>query len=82
MKRLKYCTDEELTKVMQNYKYGGHTNLIYVWVTEGYAEAIEVFPNDIHMIMFDSEEEMHDFFRDSGEPLIKDYIEGKQLELF
>ncbi|MDK7927077.1 MAG: hypothetical protein QP798_07240 [Staphylococcus simulans] len=82
MKRFKYCNEAQLHKAFENYRYGGNTNLIYVWITDDYVETIEVFENDIHMSIFDSEEEMHDFFRNSGEPLIKDYVEGKQLKLF
>lgn len=82
MKRFKYCTDEEMTKVVENYKTGGKTNLIYVLIEDNYVEVIEVFENDIHILYFETEEEMHDFFKNSGTPLIKDYIKGQQTELF
>ncbi|OOV78883.1 hypothetical protein [Mammaliicoccus fleurettii] len=81
MKRFKYCTDKEMDRAVKNYNRGGNTNYIYVLVFEnGQVETIEVSEWDMHLCVFDSEEEMHEFF--NSEPKVKDLVEGQQLKLF
>ena len=82
MKLFKYCTEDELTNAFENYKYGGTTNLIYVWINDNYVETLEVFPHDIHMLIFKNADEMYEWFKESGTPLIKDFAKGQQAELF
>lgn len=82
MKRFKYCTDEQMDRAVENYKHGGKSNLIYVRVfNTGQVETIEVFQNDIGIAVFDTEQEMYDYFSTS-KPLVKDLVDGKQMELF
>ncbi|WHI59020.1 hypothetical protein PYH69_09650 [Mammaliicoccus lentus] len=56
--------------------------MIYVRVfNTGQVETIEVFQNDIGIAVFDTDQEMYDYFSTS-KPLVKDLVDGKQMELF
>lgn len=75
MKRFKYCTDNEMDRVVKRYKNGGKNNNIYVRVFEtGQVETVEVFRDDIGFAVFDSKEEMYEYFRTTGKPCVKDLV--------
>lgn len=83
MKKFKYCNDEQMDQALKRYKNGDNNNNIYVQVFDtGQVETIEVFKDDIGFAVFDSVEEMHEYFRTTGKPYIKDLVEGKQMNLF
>ncbi len=83
MKKFKYCNDEQMDQALKRYKNGGNNNNIYVQVFDtGQVETIEVFKDDIGFAVLDSVEEMHEYFRTTGKPYIKDLVEGKQMNLF
>lgn len=83
MKKFKYCNDEQMAKAVKRYKNGGNNNNIYVRLFDtGQVETIEIFKDDIGFTVFDSEKEMHEYFRNTGKPYIKDLVEGKQINLF
>lgn len=83
MKKFKYCNDNEMDQAVKRYKNGGNNNNIYVRLFDtGQVETIEVFKDDIGFAVFDSEKDMHEYFRSTGKPYVKDLLEGKQLNLF
>ncbi|MCJ1763123.1 hypothetical protein MT414_13980 [Mammaliicoccus sciuri] len=83
MKKFKYCNDKQMDQAVNRYKNGGNNNNIYVRVFEtGQLETIEVFKDDIGFAVFDSVEEMYEYFRATGKPYVKDLLEGKQMNLF
>lgn len=72
-----------MDQAVNRYKNGGNNNNIYVRLFDtGQVETIEVFKDDIGFAVFDSEEEMFEYFRITGKPYVKDLVEGKQLNLF
>lgn len=83
MKKFKYCNDEQMDQIVKRYKNGGNNNNIYVRLFDtGQVETIEVFRDDIGFVVFNSKEEMHEYFKSTGNPYVQDLVEGEQLNLF
>lgn len=82
IKRFKYVSDKQLSKLADQYEKGGTSNLIYVHqFDDGSVEMLEVFMADSHTEYFNSVDEMYEFFAES-EPFVKDVLEGRQATLF
>ncbi|RXY90408.1 hypothetical protein DD607_26215 [Salmonella sp. 3DZ2-4SM] len=83
MKKFKYCNDEQMNQAVNRYKNGSNNNNIYVRLFDtGQVETIEVFTDDIGFAVFDSVEEMFEYFRTTGKPYVQDLVKGKQMNLF
>lgn len=82
LKRFKFCTEEQFNNAYFNHKYGNPTSFIYVWDNGNYVETLEVISEQTFLNIFDNVNEMYEWFAESGTPLIKDFEEGKQAQLF
>lgn len=64
-----------MDRAVERYKNGGKSNYIYVRVFEtGQVETVEIFIDDIGFDVFDSIEEMYEYFRNTGKPFVKELV--------